>query len=107
MFIRTINITYHTISGHQCEKTCLRGLTNNIGADRAAYPRSLISAFVIGFLEIIMCRHDSGEISIFSLASVAEETGLKFALLENPKTGFVTSSSALELRSTFLTATCL
>ena len=51
--------------GPQREKTCLRGFANNTGADQPAHPRSLISAFVIRFLESIICRHDSGEISIF------------------------------------------
>ena len=53
------------------------------------HPHSLISAFVIQFLESIICRHDSGEISIFLLVSVAEMTGLKFALSESSKTGFL------------------
>ena len=29
------------------EKTCLRGFSNNTGADQPAHPRSLISAIVI------------------------------------------------------------
>ena len=41
------------------------------------------------FLESIICKHSAGEISIFWLVSVAEETGLKLALSEIPKTGFV------------------
>ena len=36
--------------GPQREKTCLRGLANNTGADQPAHPRSLISAFVIRVL---------------------------------------------------------
>ena len=36
-----------------------------------------------------MCTLATGEISIFWLVSVAEETGLKLALSETPKTGFV------------------
>ena len=75
--------------GPQRQKTCLRGFANNTGADQSAHPHSLISAFVIHFLENIICRHDSGEISIFLLVSVAEVTGLKFALSESPKTGFL------------------
>ena len=34
------------------EKTCLRGFTNNTGADQPAHPRSLISAFVIAFWKV-------------------------------------------------------
>ena len=39
--------------GPRREKTCLRGVANNTGADQPAHPRSLISAFVIHFLESI------------------------------------------------------
>ena len=49
----------------------------------------LISAFVICFVEGIICNLATGEISIFWLVPVAEETGLKVALSETPKTGFV------------------
>ena len=35
------------INGPRREKTCLRGFSNNTGADQPAHPRSLISAFVI------------------------------------------------------------
>ena len=51
--------------GPRREKTCLRGVANNTGADQPAHPRSLISAFVIRFLESIICKLDIGEISIF------------------------------------------
>ena len=36
------------------EKTCLRGAANNTGADQPAHLRSLISPFVIRFLESTM-----------------------------------------------------
>ena len=52
-------------NGPQLEKTCLRGFANNTGADQPAHPRSLISAFVIRFLESIMCKLATGEFSIF------------------------------------------
>ena len=52
-------------------------------------PRSLISAFVIRLLERKISKLASGKISIFKLISVAEETGLSFALTDTPKTGFV------------------
>ena len=35
-------------------KPCLRWFANNTGADKPAHPRSLISAFVILFLESII-----------------------------------------------------
>ena len=75
--------------GPRREKTCLWGFANNTGADQPAHPRSLISAFVIRFLERNMCTLATGEISIFKLVSVAEETVLKLALSETPKTGFL------------------
>ena len=60
------------------EKTCLRGVANNTGADQPA------SAFVIRLFGSIIRKHATGEISIFWLVSVAEETGLKLALSETP-----------------------
>ena len=75
--------------GPRREKTCLRGFANNTGADQPAHPRSLISAFVIHVVESIICNLATGEISIFWLVPVAEETGLKVSLSETPKTGFV------------------
>ena len=56
---------------------------------------SLISAFVIRFLERTICKPAIGEISICLLVSVAEETGLKLALLETPKTGFLATRPIL------------
>ena len=77
------------IIGPRREKTCLRGFANNTGADQPAHPRSLISAFVIRLMKSIICKLAIGEISFFQLVSVAEETGLKLALSETPKTGFL------------------
>ena len=71
------------------KKTCLWGFANNTGADQPAHPHSLISAFVIPFLKHIICKLATGEISIFQLISVAEETGLKLALAETLKIGFL------------------
>ena len=79
--------------GLRREKNCRRGFANNTGADQPAHPRSLISAFVIHFLESIICKLATGEISIFYLVSVAEETGLKLALSETLKTGFLGTRS--------------
>ena len=47
------------------EKICLWVFTNNTGADQPAHPRSLISAFVVGFLESIICKLAPGKISLF------------------------------------------
>ena len=68
------------------EKTCLRRFANNKGADQPAHPRSLISAFIICFLETTISKLATSESSIFQLVSVAEETGLSLPLLETPKT---------------------
>ena len=65
------------------------GYAYNTGADQPAHPRSLISAFVIRYLKSTIFNLATDEISIFQLVSVAEETGLKLALLEIPKTGFL------------------
>ena len=51
--------------GSRCKKTCLRGFVNNKDADQPAYPRRLISAFVIPFLECIISKLATGEITIF------------------------------------------
>ena len=56
------------------------GVCVNTGADQHAHSRSLISAFVIRFVERSICKLATGEISIFLLVNVAEETGLKLAL---------------------------
>ena len=47
--------------GPRREKTCLREFAINTGADQPAHPRSLISAFVIRFLESIICKLATGE----------------------------------------------
>ena len=51
--------------GPRREKTCLRGVENNTGADQPAHPRSLISAFVIRFLESIICKLATDKILFF------------------------------------------
>ena len=53
------------IYGPRCEKTCHLGFANNTGADQPAHMRSLISAFVICFLESIICKLATGETSTF------------------------------------------
>ena len=75
------------------KKICFLGFANNTGADQPAQMCSLISTFVSLFLECIICKLATGEISIFYLVSVAEETGLKLALSEIPKTGILAMRS--------------
>ena len=50
--------------GPRCEKTCLQRFANNTGADQPGHPHSLISAFVIRYLESIICKIATSEISI-------------------------------------------
>ena len=59
IFLLQSLVTY----GPRREKTCLRGVANNTGADQPAHPRSLISAFVIRFFESIMSKLATGESS--------------------------------------------
>ena len=54
-----------SLTGPRREKTCLRIVANNTGADQPAHPRSLISTFVIRFLESIISRLATSEISNF------------------------------------------
>ena len=53
------------LNGHRRERTCLQGFANNTGEDQPARPRSLISAFVVRFLENFICKLATDEISIF------------------------------------------
>ena len=47
------------------EKTYLQGFVNNTVADQPAHPRSLIIAFVVRFVESIICKLAKGKISFF------------------------------------------
>ena len=68
------------------------------GADQPVHPCSLISTFVNRFcLESIISKLATGEISIFQIVSVAEETFLKLALSETPKTGFLATRPIFNL----------
>ena len=62
---------------------------NNKGADQPARPRSLISAFVVRYLDSIIPLVSISEISSLCLASVAAQTGLSLPWLQTPKTGFL------------------
>ena len=63
--------------------------TNNKGAGQPAYPRSLISAFVVCCLDSIIPLVSSSEISSLCLASVAAQDGLCFTWSQTSKTGFL------------------
>ena len=58
-------VTQLYLCGPRREKTCLRRVANNKVADQPAHLRSLISAFVIRFLESITSRLATREISSF------------------------------------------
>ena len=58
-------------------------------ASRSQVKHSTTELPIICFLKSSICILATGEISIFLLVSVAEETGLKLALSETPKTGFL------------------
>ena len=62
---------------------------NNKGADQLAHPRSLISTFVVRFLDSIIPMVFISETSRLYLASEAEQAGLCLTLAETPKTGFL------------------
>ena len=49
-----LNTQVHWLNGPLREKTCLLWFGNNKGADQPEHPRSLISTFVIRFLESII-----------------------------------------------------
>ena len=62
---------------------------NNKGADQPAHPRSLISAFVVRFLDSIIPLVSISEISSLFLASVAVQASLSLPWSQTPKTGFL------------------
>ena len=55
---------YNTLSGPRRDKTRLPDFATNTDADQPAHSRSLISAFVIRFLESIISLLASYEISL-------------------------------------------
>ena len=60
----------------------------NKGADQPAHPRSLISAFVVRYLDSIILLVSISEISSLYLASVAEQAGLSFTWSQTPEDPF-------------------
>ena len=61
---------------------------NNKGADQPAHPRSLISAFVVHFLNSIIPLVSIPKISRLWLVSVIEQASLSLTWSQTPKTGF-------------------
>ena len=72
---------------------------NNKGADQTAHMRSLISAFVIRYLEGIEFKLPLFKISIFELVSVADEAGLSPTWAGTHKLGFLASKPKYEKRN--------
>ena len=62
---------------------------NNKDADEFAHPRSLISAFVVRCLDVIILLTSISELSNLYLASVAAQAGLGLTWSQPPKTGFL------------------
>ena len=67
------------------------------GGLRTTHPRSLISAFVLRFLERTISKLATNEILIFQLVSVAEQAGLNVTLSETPKIGFLATRPVCNL----------
>ena len=67
---------------------CLQGFASNKGADQPAHMPSLISAFVICFLESSISKLATSEILIFYLVPVAKQAGLNLTLSETPRDMF-------------------
>ena len=61
LMIRQLERIYLYEPGH--EKMCLMSYANNKGADQPAHPRSLISAFVVRYLDSIISLDSTAEIS--------------------------------------------
>ena len=61
---------------------------NNKGADQPAHPHSLISAFVVCCLDIVMSLVSVTKISSLMLASVSEQASLSLTWSETPEDTF-------------------
>ena len=62
---------------------------NNKGADQPEHPCSLISTFIVRWLDSIILLLAIAEISRLELASVAEQADLGLTWSQTPKTGFL------------------
>ena len=72
------------------EKTCLCHV-NNKGAGQPAHPRSLISAFIVHYLDSIIPLVSISKLSSLYLSSVAVQAGLSlpWSGRKSSKTGFL------------------
>ena len=62
---------------------------NNKGADQSTHPRSLISTFVVRYLDSIIHIIAKSKISRPYFVFAAEQADLSLTLPETPKTGFL------------------
>ena len=85
------HLEFLSLKGGCIEKPCLQGFAKTKVQTSLHGSRSLISTFVIRFLESITSRLAAGVISFFLLVSVAKETGLNLTLAETLRTGFLSS----------------
>ena len=69
-------------------RKCVMSYTDNKGADLPAHPRSLISAFVVPYLDSVMCLVSVTKVSSLMLASVAEQASLSLTWWETPEDRF-------------------
>ena len=65
VFLKNWELIVVYYMGLNMRKPVFGGFANNKDADQPAHPCSLISGFVIRFLESIICKLATGEISIF------------------------------------------
>ena len=70
------------------------GYANIKGADKSAYPRSLVSAFVVRLLGNIISNLASSEISLFYPVFVAEQSGLGMILINVLSSGYANIKGA-------------
>ena len=67
---------------------CLMVNANNKDADQPAHPRSLISTFVVRYLDSMICILALSKVSRFQLVSVAEQAGLNLTRSKIPEDTF-------------------
>ena len=66
----------------------LMSYSNKKGADQPAHPCSLISAFVVRYLDSIISLDSIAEISRLYLASMVEQASLSLTWFETPEDTF-------------------
>ena len=62
---------------------------SNRGADQPAHPRSLIGAFVVRCLDVIIPILHISKVSVLYLVSETEQASWSLACSQTPRTGFL------------------